>query len=99
MGSAPKRGDQHENKGGERGERAGSQRRDAGLIAQRREVINPSQAHHLPPGVLVMPAFPFVGALHLAGMPAEQPARDGTGRTAPNLSLSDEAGLGLPSSE
>ena len=42
--------DQHEDQRGNRRERAGGEKRDAGLIRQRRKVVDARQAHHLPPG-------------------------------------------------
>ena len=45
--------EQHEDERGERREEAGGEKRDPGLVAERREVIDPGQAHHLPPGGLV----------------------------------------------
>ena len=42
--------DQHEDERRDRRERAGREKGDAGLIAERREVVDAGQAHHLPPG-------------------------------------------------
>ena len=44
-------GDQNQNQRGQRGEQAGGQKGDAGLVAERREVVDAGEAHHAPPGV------------------------------------------------
>ena len=41
---------QHEDERGDRRERAGGDERDAGLVGQRRKIVDAGQAHHLPPG-------------------------------------------------
>ena len=41
---------QHEDERRERREGAGGEERDAGLVAERREVVDARQAHDLPPG-------------------------------------------------
>ena len=40
-------------KRGERREKAGGEKGDARLVAERREVVDAREAHHLPPGGLV----------------------------------------------
>ncbi len=48
-----KEGEEDEDNGRDRRERARGQERDAGLVAERREIIDAGQAHDLPPGGLV----------------------------------------------
>ncbi len=53
-------GERHEHQRRDRREEAGGQSGDAGLVAERREVVDAGQAHHPPPGLA------GVGVLHLA---------------------------------
>ena len=73
-------GDQHE--GRDRGEQAGGERGDAGLVAERGEVVDTGQAHHLPPAMrLLRPFRPGVGAeligrlLGIGQQPGAEPVR------------------------
>ena len=44
---------QHEDQRGERRQDSGGEERDAGLVAERREIVDAREAHDLPPGRLV----------------------------------------------
>ncbi len=57
------KGQQNEDQRRDRGKHAGRDKGDSGLVAERREVIDARQTHHLPPRVLVMAALLFVRAL------------------------------------
>jgi hypothetical protein len=50
----PQESQSHEHQGGDRRKHAGRQRRDARLVAEGREVVDPRQAHHLPPSMALM---------------------------------------------
>jgi len=69
-------GDQHQHQRGERRERPGGQRRDPRLVAERGEVIDPGEAHHLPPGVRMRGVRLLVGGIHLLDLPLQQPAHE-----------------------
>ena len=51
----------------------GRQGGDARLVAEGGEVVDPGQAHHLPPGVLVVRPCRLVRPLHLLRLILEQP--------------------------
>ena len=53
----PEQRDDHQHQRGERRQRPGGQRRDARLIPQRRKVVHPGQAHHLPPRMGLVPGL------------------------------------------
>ena len=53
---------QHQYQGCDRRKRPGGERGDAWLVSERREVIDASEAHHLPPGVGVSGLFANRGA-------------------------------------
>ena len=54
IGQRPEQGDQHQHEGRDRGERTGSERGDARLVAERGEVVDAGQAHDLPPRLHVV---------------------------------------------
>ena len=78
-------GQQHQHDGGQRGEQAGGQGGDARLVAERGEVVDAGQAHHLPPAVLLVRGLRGL-ARALVGCRACRPgppaARPGTGWAA-----------------
>ena len=51
IGKRAEQREQHQDERGERRQRAGGEKRDAGLVGQRREVVDAGEAHDLPPGV------------------------------------------------
>src|SRR5688572_11470107 len=59
-----KEGQEHKNECGKGRKGAGCEKRNTGLVTEGRKVIDPGEAHHLPPGVFLMPAFRFVRAFH-----------------------------------
>ena len=65
--------DQHQDQGRDRRERAGGEGGDAGLVAERREVVDAGQAHHLPPGMLVVRQVARVRPFHLVRLSLQQP--------------------------
>ena len=68
----PEEGQEHYEKGGYGRERPGRDRRDGRYVAQGGEVIDASQAHHLPPRVLLL-ALPGLGPLYLLDALLEKP--------------------------
>jgi hypothetical protein len=76
----PEQGEQHDQQGRQRRQRAGGQHRDAGQVAQGREVVHAGQAHDLPPRVLVGARLPRLGAFDLLDPVPEQPPRQRPGR-------------------
>ena len=54
--------DQHQHQRRDRRKRPGGERGDARLVAERREVVDAGEAHHLPPGVGVSGLFANRGA-------------------------------------
>ncbi len=62
-----------------RRERPGGEGGDAGLVAERREVVHARQAHHLPPGVRVVLPLALVRPLDLFDLPLKQPALEPAG--------------------
>ena len=65
---------QHQDEGGERGEETGGEKRDAGLISERGEVVDAGQAHHLPPGSLVVRGDDHAGFAKPFEEPEPEPA-------------------------
>ena len=71
-GQGHEQGHQHQDESGQRREQARGQERDAGLVPERREVVDAGQAHHLPPWVR------RVGMMRsLRGQAVEEPAQEG----------------------
>ena len=57
-------------------ERAGGERGDAGLVAERREVVDAGQAHDLPPGMLVGMLLRHMRAFRLLRLSVHEPPLD-----------------------
>jgi len=89
----PQQRQQDEDQRGDGREGAGGQGGDAGLVAQRGEIVDAGQAHHLPPRVLVVSPFLDRGPLRLLEVTPEQPALEGAGGTVLGLLAWDD-GLG-----
>src|SRR5918999_141326 len=71
-----KEGHEHQDQGRHRGEGRRGERGNAGLVPEGREVIDPGQAHDLPPGALVSSLLRGVRALEIRGLVVEEPAPD-----------------------
>src|SRR5215210_6027091 len=76
----PEEGQEHYEERGEGRERPCGQRRDARDVAEGREVVHPSQAYHLPPGVLLASTLLGLRTWHVLDHFREQPALESTGR-------------------
>src|SRR5687767_15264147 len=69
----------HEYHCGDRRQDTGGEERDAGLVSKRREVVYASQAHYLPPRMLVMVfLLTFERPFNLFNVPSKQPALEGS---------------------
>src|SRR4030095_8821284 len=66
-------GDDDEADGGDRGHRARCEQRDAGLVAERREIVDSRQPDDLPPGM----GGDLMAAVAVQGLAARQPLPDG----------------------
>ena len=96
QGAQQREQDEHDR--GERGEQAGGERGDAGLVAQRREVVDAGQAHDLPPGVpLVLGLGDLAGAevvALLVDQALQEPRPEAAGSAGRRGPGTDRAGRG-----